>query len=266
MMKAGISTKTLQSHRLRNTIPLLAERGYELIEIWVEQIWRQEKKLYDFKKFISNITAEFSIHGPTEDLNICSMNRAIRSISVEQHLQAIDTTADLGVSNLVIHPGRCTSLKDRKESVWEILFESLEVIIERAAKKNIQINIENMENRPKEFVIYPHDINRILNHFELPVLGVTLDTAHLTTVPDCTLEKFCGEVSAIRHVHISDSSNDKVHLPLGLGSEKLPDVFKTLKKYHCSGFVIEGLVPGRELDVVDLNINYWKKLKEKLCD
>ncbi len=261
-MKIGISTKVLKQFPLEKTVKHLADAGYEIIEIWIEQIWRDVKDLNRFKGVIKELPAEFTLHGPTEDLNISSTNKSIRDVSVDEYCKSIETAVELEIGSITIHPGRVTSMKDKPEETWKLMMEGLARIIRKAETDHVDLNLENMEKRAKETVISPEHLNKILKTFNSDYLGVTLDTAHAATTGEYSPDDFLERVSPIRNIHVSDSDSGIIHLPLGWGSEPLKDVFTSLKNHNCTGFVIEGLVPGREEEAVRQNIIYWDRLKE----
>ena len=69
--------------------------------------------------------------------------------------------------------------------------------------------METMERRNKEVVIHPEIANRIVDAVNMDNFGVTFDNSHAHTVMDVV--EFTRALRKIRHFHISDTKDGKVH-------------------------------------------------------
>ena len=72
-----------------------------------------------------------------------------------------------------------------------------------------------MERRNKEVVIHPEIANRIVDAVNMDNFGVTFEISHAHTVMDVV--EFIRALRKIRHFHISDTKDGKVHVLPGQG-------------------------------------------------
>jgi len=216
-MKISLSTKVLGKTDLKESLLMIAEKGYHGAEIWADQVYRDIDDLYAFKKYLRKLQLDITLHAPTGDLNISSTNEEIRAISVRQTESSIELAARLEVALVTVHPGRKTSSKDDPELNRNLQVESLDKLLRTAERNGVCLGIENMEQRKNETIVYPQEVNRLLEIVGSNNLGITLDIAHAVTIPDMDIYEYIREIKKILHVHISDSTEAITHLPLGWG-------------------------------------------------
>jgi sugar phosphate isomerase/epimerase len=263
-MKISLSTKVLFKKNLIDALKLIKEKGYDGAEIWVNQIQRDVQDIRWFKKYLNRLGLEITLHFSNDDLNISSTNSQIRKISVKQVEKSIKLASSLGLEILTVHPGRKTSSRDNLEHIWELQLDSFSKLRNIAEEHGIYLGIENMEQRAKEIIILPRDVNKLISSLKSKYIGITLDLAHIATIGNTDTEKYISELSEkIIHVHISDSNKTNTHLPLGWGELNLSGMLFDLQKVYNRSVVIEGYVPDKELEVFENNINVWQKIWKK---
>lgn len=262
-MKAGISTKILKNQNLFDAVRRIAENGYKVVEIWSEHLQRDVSDLGECRSYLAQFPVEYLLHGPTQDLNISSTNKKIRKVSIGEYIKAVEIAAALNIPSISMHPGRLTSNSNSVKETMGLFLTEFGYVLEKAAKLGIQINLEGMEQRPKEFIIRPCEIKQVIDFYNNELLGVTIDIAHVNTVENINLEEYWQAGIPIKHVHISDSGYGHTHLPLGWGILPLKEIFQFLEKQETDSFVIEGSVPDKAEEVLKNNIDYWREYKNE---
>jgi len=260
-MKISLSTKILWETNLIDSLRLIKEKGYNGAEIWVDQIQRDIKEINWLKKYLKQLGLEVTLHSPNNDLNLSSTNNEIRRISIKQIEESIKLASKLGLKIITVHPGRKTSSRDNLDRIWELQLDSFNQLVKTAEEYDVFLGIENMELRAKEIIIFPKDINRLIFSIQSKCVGITLDLAHIATIGNFDVKKYISELpKKIIHVHLSDSNKSTTHLPLGWGKLNLPEMLFDLQEEYDKNVVIEGYVPGREIEVLENNFNIWQKI------
>ncbi|HDK28136.1 MAG TPA: sugar phosphate isomerase/epimerase [Candidatus Atribacteria bacterium] len=260
-MKISLSTKILWQVNLIDSLKVIKEKGYDGAEIWEYQIHRDIEDLSWFKKYLQQLELGITLHSPNDDINLSSTNNEIRKVSVKQIVESIKLASKLGLKIITIHPGRKTSSKDNLDRIWELQIDSFSQLVKVAEEHDVFLGIENMESRAKEMIIFPKDINRLISDIRSKCVGITLDLAHIATIGSPTVKEYISELQGkIIHAHLSDSNKTTTHLPLGWGSSNLSGMLSDLQKKYDKNVVIEGYVPGKEIEVLENNINIWQKI------
>lgn len=200
-------------------IELALLAGYDGVEI----------QLYDFpdgirwKNHLINALYQSgmiaTIHSPSGDINLSSSNRGIREESLRQIKETIYLAKELGALSVTVHPGRLSSVREKKAQQILWMEEAFLSIIEFAEKEQVFIGFENMEARAKETYIYLEHINQLLDKKQSDFSGITLDFAHLYTV-DPTLN-LASLRYPIQNVHISQCVQGKPHFRLDAAEGQL---------------------------------------------
>lgn len=160
-----------------------------------------------------------SLHGPSSDINISSLNRGIRRESVRQIKEAIDIAARYGLEKVTMHPGLLSSTRENVEDKWVVMLDSMAELASYAREAEVHLGVENMEKRKKELVFTLADLNRFSTLAEgNPWFGVTLDFCHFATngilAPELTELKL-----PVKNVHISQCIGGKPHFALDRAGE-----------------------------------------------
>ena len=198
----ALSSRLLWSLPVAEAAEAAAALGFQGLEIWTEHLWR-DGPFHGVKERLARFPLHYFLHAPFMDLNLCSRNPRVAQLSLTEQLRALELAQELGIELVVVHPGRCSSSKDSPEEYWPLLLEALRVLESKAGKLGITVAMENMEPRPKEFMVRPNDFSRLLR--EVPGLKLCLDLAHAAASGDEVLDGFVAELGEhIRHVHITD--------------------------------------------------------------
>ncbi|HID87656.1 MAG TPA: sugar phosphate isomerase/epimerase [Anaerolineae bacterium] len=210
-----LSSHLLWSLPVAKAAQVASSLDFQGLEIWTEHLWREDH-LSELKEQLAQISLRYFLHAPFMDLNPCSRNPRVAQLSLAEQLEALQLARELGIELVVVHPGHCSSSKDSPAEFWPPLLESLEELESEAEKLGITLAVENMEPRPKEFMVRPMDFAWLFQ--EIPGLNLCLDLAHAAAVGEDALNGFVEQLAGrICHVHLSNVGEGKVHLPLDRG-------------------------------------------------
>jgi sugar phosphate isomerase/epimerase len=264
-MKVSLSTKVLWPLNVREALKRIKRQGYRGAEILVPHIWRDVRSISDFRSHLRHLGLEILLHAPVTDLNITSTDPDIRRISLDKTAKAIELAGTLEVEHITIHPGRKSSTKDLTEKHWEQQIQSMQHLVAVAESCGVRLCVENMEHRSMEVVVLPEDLERLLGEVGSDSLQIALDVAHVSTVKGIELGEYLSRLRGFTHVHLSDSNPGRTHVPLGEGKLDLENVVQELSKRYDGFVTIEGYVPGREIEVMEHNHEYWQELVRKVA-
>jgi len=229
----------MQSFNLEEIIHYTAKTGFEGLELWMNQVQESGITVRKLKKMAAGASLICQIHMDTRDVNLASTNRVIREASLRQVLSAIEYAGNLEAGIITVHPGRLSEEKEvvSNQEVWNYQIAAFAALAHKAESKNLVIGIENMEKRPKEFVLTETDIRKIIQAVGSNSLQTTLDVAHLHSTGDVTPAIEAWQLP-IANVHISQS-NAQMHLPIFLkeaGGIDYAHIFPPLNaKYQGDG-------------------------------
>ena len=270
-----LSSNVLIDFPLKDALEIFAQKKVDGVEIWVEHLWKERSSLEDLRGFMDSMGLKRTLHAPTRDVNITSSNPGIKAESVRQTLEALEIAYQLGIEVVTVHPGHMSSSKDSPEDFFEEQTQALFRIGKKAKELGIKVGVEVMERKPGELVVAPEDLNVLLDIVNLDSLGTTFDIAHAATHYKDSVEPaqlngsivdYMKRLRKIYNVHVSNSSLEKVHLPLSRGAYDFLPVLKELSEIYEGTVSIEGFVPGDGMRVLEENMNVIHRWKESLSN
>lgn len=221
------------------------EQGASGVEIWAEQLWRNRDSPGPVRELAAKLGLGLTLHAPSWDLNLCSIDGRILQASRGRTTEAIELAALLGARIVVVHPGR-VSLGGHFESYhWRELRQSYVELCSAAATSHITVGLEAMERLPKELLCTAAQVNRFVEWVRaegVENLRVVVDLAHLTTIsgnPVVALEAF----DSVAELHVSNVKGGQLHTPLDDGDLEYSGILPALP----AGLpvVVEGLSDAR---------------------
>lgn len=264
MLTIGVSSGLLRTFTFEKAVEIIAQTGYKDMEIWMEHLESCNLSNTEFLDFMRRANIKYRFHSNVCDTNLTSKNQGIRAESVRQVLNEIEKVATLGGRILTVHPGRMSSSKDIAEEFWDVQFEVFDLIAKHAQKYEILVGIENMEFRPKEFVLTSSHINRLFASLSHPSVGLTFDIAHCMSVEDPLA--FLNRLTApIVNVHMSQYAQDNMHLPMysEKGTINMIEVWKRLEAVYAGPMIIEGYIRNNEVENLIRNLDECEHLFER---
>ncbi|MBQ6100482.1 MAG: sugar phosphate isomerase/epimerase [Methanobrevibacter sp.] len=237
-MKLGFTTLALFMQPNEKIINLAKKHEFEMIEILGEgPFFEKENPEY------IDCGLDVRIHGPTVDLNIASINKEIKEVSVNQMIRCAEFAETIGAKTVTVHPGKIGRNDPQlREWAMEMAIESVGTIMDST---NVEISVENMPVRASFLANKVEELERIQQETGC---ALTIDTGHGNT---CNNLEEMLELKNISYCHLNDNDGFKdQHIALGDGTLDL----KLLKKIDV------GII---ELNTFD-NILKSKKVIENL--
>ena len=255
----GISTTVLREHPVSSALEKIALAGFASAELWPWHLEKWTEPLYKLRTQIEKLELKLTIHAFTGEYNPLALDvydsrQARRRVAAQFQL-----AGDLDAELIVVHPGQRDGEADATESAWDRLLEWVQELDGLAALYGINVGIELMERKPFEFFMLPSDAKRLMAG-AYQNLGLTVDLAHLNTHgnPIDLLEQINPDW--ISHVHLSDNTPQRVHLPLGTGKMDIGGLLHALTDRYSGLVSIEGSVPERGIQLLEQNFTYLEKL------
>jgi sugar phosphate isomerase/epimerase len=255
-MKLAYSTNAFKRYSLNEAIRMIAEIGYEGIELLCDTPHAyppafQDKEIDSFKnqiaKFrldISNLNA-FTLYSISDVYHPSWIedDKASRELRITHTINCIKLAKKIGVKNLSTEPGGPLSGSKTNIKYLENLFmEGLNRVVPIAEQENIIILIEPEPNLLLE------NSNQFLNFIEnLSTDNVRLnfDIGHFYCVGEDPTDLIYKLSEYIEHFHLADIASNRIHNHLipGEGSINFRSVFKAIEAIGYKGFVTVELYP-----------------------
>ena len=255
-MKLAYSTNAFKRYSLNEAIRMIAEIGYEGIELLCDTPHAyppafQDKEIDSFKnqiaKFrldISNLNA-FTLYSISDVYHPSWIedDKASRELRITHTINCIKLAKKIGAKNLSTEPGGPISESKTNIKYLENLFmEGLNRVVPIAEQENIIILIEPEPNLLLE------NSNQFLNFIEnLSTDNVRLnfDIGHFYCVGEDPTDLIYKLSEYIEHFHLADIASNRIHNHLipGEGSINFRSVFKAIEAIGYKGFVTVELYP-----------------------
>lgn len=195
----------------------------------------------------SRYACMYSVHAPTSEINIASVNERMRKSSVAVLGDVMAACARIGAVHLVVHPGY-SAYEQVRERSFSSLLRSLDALALLQEEHGITACVENMGGWE-------------CCHFRTPEFLPELTSRGLGFVLDCGHARLNGNLDAFLsaggccHVHFHDNggTNDD-HNACGDGTTDFSRVLERLPKKAT--LVIE----TRELAAADRSLSYLTSL------
>jgi sugar phosphate isomerase/epimerase len=239
-MKVGFTTLAMFMDDNLEIIKIAKENNFEMIEILGEAPFFKKENTMAFK----DCGMEVSIHAPTVDINIASLNDGIRAESVKQMKECIYYAESINAHAITVHAGKIgRNDPPLRKAALEIACESISELVDYA--DNVIISVENM---PVRQAFLGNKIEELEMFQSECGCNLTIDVGHGNTTGN-NEELF--ELKDITYCHLNDNDGVKdQHIPLGDGTLDL-ELLKKVKK---------GIIELNNFD----NILKSKKVIEKI--
>jgi sugar phosphate isomerase/epimerase len=262
MFTVGTSSDVVRHLPVQDAIQLISHTGYDAVELWMGHVTASSLSTADIRGLLQEHQLSYQIHADVRDINLTSINPGIQKESVKQTLKTIEFARELGADLITVHPGRLSSSKDRPEDLWDLQVDVFKEIAAYAEQFEVKIGLENMEKRPKEFVMTYDVVDHLIREVNSPYLGMTLDLAHCHSLGEVT--EFVQSVQVpIFNVHISQASKKKMHLPFDTKQEDAIDfepVLPLLYEKYDGVLINESFQHGKEIETLKNAQNSIRKL------
>jgi len=189
------------------------------------------------KKLLDGHTGRVGIHGPFWGFFIASQDPAVRAVVAKRMGQALDVSAVIGATHMVIHSPYSTwsynnldNNPGEREKIIDYTHQTMGEAVKRAEDIGLTMVIENIED------IDPHIRVALADSFNSPAVAVSIDTGHAHYAHGSTggppVDYYVHAAgNRLQHVHLQDADGyaDR-HWSLGEGTIRWHSVFAALAK------------------------------------
>lgn len=255
-MKLAYSTNAFKRYSLNEAIRMIAEIGYEGIELLCDSPHAyppifQDKEIHSFKnqiaKFrlvISNLNA-FTLYSISDVYHPSWIedDKVSRELRITHTINCIKLAKKIGAKNLSTEPGGpVMGMKTNMKYLEKLFMEGLNRVVPIAEEENIKILIEPEPNLLLE------NSNQFLNFIEnlsTDNVGLNFDIGHFYCVGEDPTEIIYKLSEYIEHFHLADIASNRIHNHLipGEGSINFRSVFRAIEGIGYKGFVTVELYP-----------------------
>ena len=227
---------------LEEAIERCARLGFEILELTTTPpfLWPAHFGPYERRRLRRRLLDAgvqiFSLNPTFLDLNIISLNPAIRAASVAEAKENVKLAADLDAEVVVLAAGRRHPLiPSPYQQAEEVAVEAIGECVSLAAEMGITIGIENV---PGLFVSTGSQIARLVESIGSTNCRVVFDVAnaHMVEDPASGLREVAPYLAL---VHYCDTRKDAwAHLPVGMGEVDFAASTQVLREVGYTGPVI----------------------------
>ncbi len=245
-MKLATATSVLYQYSLRDAIPVIAETGFDGLDIWGGRphVYRQDfsqvelkelcQVIYDYGLVVSSFMPAFYRYPHS----LSNPNPRVRQDSLEYMRQCIDNAAVLGAGIVLVVPdlslvgqARCDSRKR--------LVDSIDACARYAAQYDLKLGIEVLHFDETDLVNTSGDALEIIDELGHANIGVVLDTGTLNLSKEPVAEIVVKLDSLLLQVHVNDNhgKDRQQNLVPGDGTYDFQELIRVLKKAGFTGFL-----------------------------
>jgi len=224
-------------------IEFAGEHGFQGLELAFEHPATPEQILSKSKQILDAFSRYDLVRiGHTQSfVNICDASEAIRRISIEETIKALEAAHRLDISFLTVHPGFMWPIMT-KEKALEKTCESIRKLLIAADKLNLVLGVENLPPLffpPRDYFSRTDELEALFGQVPSDRLKFVLDIAHTNFRESDNAPKFLRKFyGRLGHVHLSDNFGQRDdHLPLGAGRVDYKTPIEKLKKRGYKGTV-----------------------------
>ncbi|MCD6398056.1 MAG: sugar phosphate isomerase/epimerase [Spirochaetaceae bacterium] len=227
MGKISFSTGGLYPRLSIDALELIGNAGYDIAEFMPQCTYETTPAFAKEVKKL-NVTVD-SIHYPLVFFGI--LYNPYRGMVDEARIfnnNLVNMGSEMGTKTIVIHPAGI------EETIDPSVHESLIYLCDTAEKAGIKIVLENHPKGGRT----PEELTEAAKKIGHGNVKLMLD---VTESWECDVDPldFVHKLN-LAHLHLSDFSNKKKHLPPGEGDVRWSDFFSALKQKNYSGnYVIE---------------------------
>jgi protein FrlC len=241
----SVATSVFVNYLLRDVIPIVAETGYDGIDIWGGRphIYRQDypvEELSVFRKLLKEHNLKPVSFMPAffrYPHSISSPNEKVRRDSINYMLQCTDNAVELGAETLLVIPGHSLNGQEQADA-YKRMAESIATICDHSTQYDIRLGIEPANRMVTDLVNTAADAMALINELGYGNLGVVLDTGHVNLGSESLEAAISITGSTLLQIHVNDNDGQKQqNLIPGDGTFDFAGSLKTLVDCKFDGYL-----------------------------
>ena len=233
--------------------------GAEGIELWAQQFESRGYGADECLELLDRWPLRLFVHSKTWDLNFASLNRRIRTASLDEIKRSVDLAAGLHAAEITVHPPRESFLGDRPY-YQQLAYEGLREILRYGRDAGVAVSLEIMEKLPKELMTTRAAVRGLTRDLYGEV-SYTVDAAHCSD--ETELRDFLQNLPGISKLHISNRRGEQYHTALSDGDFSFQTLWPLLESRNLP-MVVEGFDCTNQYTLLHKNMRDIQKLKECL--
>jgi protein FrlC len=245
-MKLGTATSVLYLYAIQDAIPIIAEAGYDGVDIWGGRphVYRRDlsnEELAKLRRSIAEHGLSVSSFMPAfyrYPHSLSNPNPQVRLDSIDYMRHCIDNAALLEAKIVLVVPDH-TLFGHSREDALKRFIESIGAVAQYAAQYDLKLGIEVLYYDETDLVNSAADALHIIQELGHNNLGVVLDsgTLNLSKESPRAIMDTLGDL--MLQVHVSDNQGGakQQNLIPGEGTYDFAGLLSVLKAYGYSGFV-----------------------------
>ena len=272
-MRFGFSTNAFREYGLDETIAVLADAGYDGVEVLLDEphlypaadddaaVERVRASLDDRGLAVSNCNAfmlsavplsnrvrESEYGRDTEEFHHPSFvehDADDRDIRVEHTKEALRTAAALGAPSISVPPGGPIPEGKSDGEALDEFVEGLREVADVAEEAGVDVLVEP---EPELLIETSDEFLDLMDRVDSPRVGCNFDAGHFFAVREDPSELVSKLSKYARHYHLEDIPADRTHehTQLGEGGMDVDGFLSTLDDASYDGFVTVELYPYEE--------------------
>ncbi len=250
VIAASIWTDILPNQPLSEVLHFLHPLGWDCFELSTEHLEEIDNdadpraRIEDTSRMLRELGVDLPQAHAYLRANVAHPDEARRQSDLDTLLRHFAHCAQLGVRDVVVHPGVGLghSTRDELREIIRLNVESFKLLCDRAGEVGLRLCVENMlpsRNAGRQsFGIHPHELLGLLEEVDSAVLGVVFDTSH-ANVSGLDIGAAIRELgSTIWCTHLSDNDGTgDQHLIPGDGDVDWPTAMAALREVGYTGRV-----------------------------
>lgn len=260
-MQFGFSTNAFRDYSLGESIELLADAGYDGVELLLDEPhlypptatdddldqvrgWLDEHDIAVSNGNAFMLTAIEDFHHPS----FVEPDEDYRRKRVDYTLAAIDVAAELDVPHISIEPGGPVPEEKSREWAMETFLDGLSEVGDRAEAAGVDVLVEP---EPDLLIETSDQFLELMERVDSPRIGCNFDAGHFFCVGEEPAELVDELAGYTRHYHLEDIPADREHehTQLGDGALDIDGFLSVLDDRDYDGFVTVELYPYEETAV-----------------
>lgn len=254
----AFSTNAFKKNTLEEAVRTIASIGYAGVEIMADAPHMRPDRFSDadardLRKLIeslglvvSNVNAFTGFCFPAGDTyhpTWVEADASLRKKRIDHTLRAIELTAAIGGKHISLQPAGPYMGRDIDE-LYKLFADGIAACIDKAKQCGVTLGVEP---EPGLLIERSDQYDRLKQGFfaDEDIVRMNADLGHLYCVREDPAAVLKSHTPQIRHVHIEDIIDERVHQHLvpGEGAMDFPRIFNTLDEIGYRGMVTVELYP-----------------------
>jgi sugar phosphate isomerase/epimerase len=258
MMQFGFSTNAFRDHSLETAIELLAEAGYDGVELLFDEphlypTTATESRLADVRESLADADIEVSncnafMLTAIEDFHHPSFvepDPDYRQLRIDYTADALEVAAALDQEYISVEPGGPVPENRSRQWAEDRFVEALRELVPVAEETGVDLLVEP---EPDLLVETTEEFLAIVDRLDSDAVGCNFDAGHLYCVGEDPADSVERLDAYTRHYHLEDIPADRQHehTQLGDGAMDIDGFLTAVEASGYDGYVTVELYPYQE--------------------